>query len=97
MLPTSRWIPTAGLFTSLRNCQNSRGLMRNRCSALQFPHFAIGGAHLKPRNVSQPELDTVEPGLLDEFQAFAESPLLQNHVIANGFLHSALIPYVANV
>src|SRR6266853_774682 len=29
-------MPTAGLFTSLRNCQNSRGLMRNRCSALQF-------------------------------------------------------------
>src|SRR2546428_9744350 len=31
-------MPTAGLFTSLRNCQNSRGLMRNRCSALQFSH-----------------------------------------------------------
>src|ERR671923_864058 len=38
MLPTSRWIPTAGLCTSFRNCQNSRGLMRKRCSALQFSH-----------------------------------------------------------
>src|SRR6266576_2667543 len=182
-------MPTAGLFTSLRNCQNSRGLMRNRCSALQFshpirtperaafspsersasrqrwytslygtsgvtrpatkriasvpsstavsisrstmrtawartlgsraesgeaqcnpvdtlettrpafstfrrsfPHFAIRGAHLKPRDVAQPQLDAIEPGLLDELQTLFESPLLRNHVVADGFLHRAPHP-----
>src|SRR5437773_441931 len=87
MLPTSRWIPTAGLFTSFKNCQNSRGLMRNRCSALQFSHLNVRGGQLKPRHVAQPELDAVEPGLLDEVQTLLESPLLANHVIADGFLH----------
>src|ERR1700722_15596145 len=36
MFPTSRWIPTHGLSTSFKNVQNSRGVIRNRCSEQQF-------------------------------------------------------------
>ena len=55
--------------------------------APQLPHLSVRGGQLKPRHVAQPELDAVEPGLLDEVQTLLESPLLANHVIADGFLH----------
>ena len=55
--------------------------------APQLPHLNVRGGQLKPRHVAQPELDAVEPGLLDEVQTLLESPLLANHVIADGFLH----------
>src|SRR2546421_10912051 len=49
----------------------------------ELPHFTIRSARLKPGDVAQPELDAVEPGLFDELQAFVESPLLRNHVVAD--------------
>src|SRR5207249_4400815 len=114
MLPTSRWMPTAGLFTSFRNCQNSRGLsaparmgrgkrrgpMQSGRDvgdheagvldlAAQLAHLGVGRGHLEPRNVTQPQLDPVEAGLLHEIEATLEGPILRNHVVADGFFHNA--------
>src|SRR5205807_2105903 len=59
--------------------------------APQLPHVAIRRSRLKPGDVAQPQLDAVEASLLDELQAFGESPLLRDHVIADGFLHGGMI------
>src|SRR6266516_4123485 len=57
----------------------------------QRAYLAVGSAHLKPRHVAQPQLDAVEPGFLDQVEAALESPVLRDHVVADGFFHGAII------
>src|SRR2546430_3481524 len=59
--------------------------------APQLAYLAVGSAHLKPRHVAQPQLDAVEPGFLDQVEAAIESPVLRDHVVADGFFHGAII------
>src|SRR5437870_4227522 len=51
------------------------------------PYLRVCSAHLKPRNVTEPELDAIVSCLLYEFESLLEAPTLRNHVVADRFFH----------
>src|SRR5881392_1441309 len=88
-----RLVPDAGIARGQGRCpvQSRRDVGDDETSAFdsppQLPHLRIGGGHLKPRDIPQPQLDAVEPGALHELEAALESPVLRDHVVADRFLH----------
>src|SRR5258706_893521 len=85
--------PDAGIARGQRRCpvQSRRDVGDDETHALDFPpqlpHLRVGGRHLKPRDIPQPQLDAVEPGALHELEAALQSPVLRDHVVADGFFH----------
>src|SRR6266542_1704745 len=59
--------------------------------APQLAHVRVLGLELEPGAGAEPQLDAVVAGLLDESEALVEAPLLQDHVVADGFLHESAI------
>src|SRR5207245_1360410 len=55
--------------------------------APQLPHLRVRGLEREPGRAAEPELDAVVAGLIDESEALVEAPLLQEHVVADRFLH----------
>src|SRR6184192_41806 len=53
----------------------------------QLAYLRVCSAHLKPRNVTEPELDAIVSCLLYEFESLLEAPTLRNHVVADRFFH----------
>ena len=55
--------------------------------AAQAAHCRVGGVHLEPRNVSEPEFDTVVSRFFDQFEPPLKTPTLWDHIVADGFFH----------
>src|SRR6266566_5553891 len=59
--------------------------------ATQLRHLRVGGVHLEPGDLAEPELNTVVSGLLYQLEPLLETPTRRDHVVADRFFHGTLL------
>ena len=59
--------------------------------AAQLRYLRVGGVHLEPRDLPEPQLNTVVAGLLYQLEPLLETPTSRDHVVADRFFHNTLL------
>src|SRR5207244_10989006 len=59
--------------------------------AAQVRYLRVGGVHLEPTDLTEPQLTTVVAGLLYRLDPLLETPTSRDHVVADRFFHNTLL------